>query len=307
MATHAPPSDPADVVEPSGMPLGRPAPGAYDAPRRRRGGKYGVVFWVAVVWLGLVAFCAVAAQWLPLKDPNQIDVANMLQPPNADNWLGTDGTGRDIFSRIIFGARVSVVVSLAAVSIGMIVGGTLGMTVGFFRGRFETGVMAIVDVILAFPGLVLLLALVAYVGQNLMAIALVIGFLSIPVYTRVARANTLSVAQREFILAARAMGAKRSRLLVSEVLPNVVLAVMAYGLVAMGVIIILEGSLAFLGLSVQPPTATWGGMIAEGKRHLRAAPYVAMIPAFVMFMTVLSLNFVGDRLRARFDVREGNV
>lgn len=307
MATHAPPSDSPGIVEVDDASPGYAQPAAYETSRRRLGGSYGIVFWLAVAWLGLVLFWALTAQWLPIDDPNALNISGMLQTPSAEHWLGTDGTGRDIFARIIYGARVSVVVSVAAVTIGMVVGGTLGMTVGFFRGRFETGVMALVDVILAFPGLVLLLALVAYVGQNLTAIAVVIGFLSIPVYTRVARANTLSVSQREFILAARGMGAKRSRLLVSEVLPNVVLPVMAYGLVAMGVIIILEGSLAFLGLSVQPPTATWGGMIAEGKRHLRTGPHVAMIPAFVMFLTVLSLNFVGDRLRGRFDVREGNV
>lgn len=307
MATHAPPFDSPEPVETSTAVLGAAPRGAFEEKQRRFGGRYGLVFWMAVAWLAMVAFWAATAQWLPIDDPDALDIGGMLQPPNGESWLGTDGTGRDMFARIIYGARVSVVVSLAAVTIGMVVGGTLGMTVGFFRGRFETIVMALVDVILAFPGLVLLLALVAFVGQNLTAIAVVIGFLSIPVYTRVARANTLSVAQREFILAARAMGATRSRLLISEVLPNVVLPVMAYGLVAMGVIIILEGSLAFLGLSVQPPTATWGGMIAEGKRHLRTAPYVAMIPAFVMFLTVLSLNFVGDRLRGRFDVREGNV
>lgn len=307
MATHVPPPEPAGSPEPLTASLVDARVGESDGNRRRVGGRFGLVFWLAVCWLALVTLCALAAQWLPVKDPNALDIGGMLQPPNAESLLGTDGTGRDMFARIVYGARVSVVVSLAAVTIGMTVGGTLGMMVGFFRGRFETLVMALVDVILAFPGLVLLLALVAFVGQNLTAITVVIGFLSIPVYTRVARANTLSVAQREFILAARAMGAKRSRLLISEVLPNVVLPVMAYGLVAMGVIIILEGSLAFLGLSVEAPTATWGGMIAEGKRHLRTAPYVAMIPAFVMFLTVLSLNFVGDRLRGGLDVRERNV
>lgn len=280
---------------------------AEPPPRRRLGGKYGIVFWIAVVWLGLVLFSAVFAPWLPLQDPNLLDTGSMKQRWSGDHWLGTDGLGRDIFSRIAHGARVSVVVSLSAVTIGLLIGGTLGMTVGFFRGKLETFVMACVDVILAFPGLVLLLALVAYVGQNLPAIALVIGFLSIPIYTRVARANTLSVANREFILAARAMGATKRRLLFSEVLPNVILPLLAYALVAMGVIVVLEGSLAFLGLSVQPPTATWGGMISEGKRHLRDAPHIALIPAFVMFLTVLSLNFVGDRLRSKFDVREANV
>lgn len=303
MATHAPSSEP--VAGPAV--LVEPVVGDATPPRRRIGGKYGIVFWIAVGWLGLVLFAAAFSQWLPLKDPNQLNTSMMLERPSGEHWLGTDGLGRDIFSRAFFGARVSVVVSLAAVTIGLLIGGMIGMTVGFFRGRTETFVMAMVDVILAFPGLVLLLALVAYVGQNLTAIAIVIGFLSIPVYTRVARANTLAVSNREFILAARAMGATRRRLLFAEVLPNVILPLLAYALVAMGVIVVLEGSLAFLGLSVQPPTATWGSMIAEGKRHLRTAPHVAMIPAFVMFLTVLSLNFVGDRLRSRFDVKEVSV
>lgn len=301
MATHAPSSEPSVVTDE----VVEPVADTERPPRRRIGGKYGIVFWIAVAWLGLVLFAAAFSQWLPLKDPNQLNTSMMLERPGGEHWLGTDGLGRDIFSRAFFGARVSVVVSLAAVTIGLLVGGMIGMTVGFFRGRTETFVMAMVDVILAFPGLVLLLALVAYVGQNLTAIAIVIGFLSIPVYTRVARANTLAVSNREFILAARAMGATRRRLLFAEVLPNVILPLLAYALVAMGVIVVLEGSLAFLGLSVQPPTATWGSMIAEGKRHLRTAPHVAMIPAFVMFLTVLSLNFVGDRLRSRFDVKEG--
>jgi peptide/nickel transport system permease protein len=164
-----------------------------------------------------------------------------------------------------------------------------------------------VNVILAFPGLVLLLVLLAYVGQSLTVISLVVGFLSIPVYTRVARANTLAVAQREFVLAAHTLGASRVRQLFREIAPNVVLPVAAFGLVAMGVVIVLEGSLAFLGLSVEAPTATWGGMIAEGKRHLSEAPHVALIPSATMFLTVLSLNFVGDSLRRRFDVRESNL
>lgn len=266
----------------------------------------GFAFWLAVGWLTAVVFVAVAAQWLPLSDPYQIDPRNLVKPPSSDNILGTDGLGRDIFTRILFGARVSVVVSLSAVTIGLLIGGTLGMAVGFFRGRLERVIMAIIDVILAFPGLVLLLGLVAFLGQNLPAIAMVIGFLSIPIYTRVSRANTLSVANREFIIAAKALGASKRRLLFREIFPNVIFPLLAYALVAMGVIVVLEGSLAFLGLSVQPPTATWGSMIAEGKRHLRTAPHVALIPAAAMFLTVLSLNFVGDRLRVKYDVKEGD-
>lgn len=274
-------------------------------PRRRKG--FGVVFWCAVAWLALVAVCAVFASVLPVRSPISPDVANKLQLPSVAHPLGTDGLGRDSLARLVFGARVSLVVSLTAVSIGMVVGGTLGMLAGFVGHWFETVLMAAVNVILAFPGLVLLLVLLAYVGQSLSVISLVVGFLSIPVYTRVARANTLAVAQREFVLAAHTMGASRTRQLFREIAPNVMLPVAAFGLVAMGVVIVLEGSLAFLGLSVEAPTATWGGMIAEGKRHLADAPTVALVPSFAMFLTVISLNFVGDSLRKRFSVRGSNL
>lgn len=221
--------------------------------------------------------------------------------------LGADGLGRDILSRLLHGSRVSLIVGFAAVSMGLIFGGVLGLLSGFFRGPLERTIMSAVDIILAFPALVLLLALLAYVGQSLTVIALVIGFLSIPPYTRVARANTLSVANREFVLAARAMGAKSRRILFRELTPNVILPVAAFALVAVARIIVVEGSLAFLGLSVEQPTATWGSMIAEGKRHLRTAPHVAFIPSFVLFLTVLSLNFVGDSLRSLFDVKESGI
>lgn len=279
-----------------------------DPPAVRRTRGRGVVYWFCLSWLGLVVLAAVAANWLPLPDPDAIDIVNKQAPPFSDgHLLGTDGLGRDILSRLAYGARVSLVISVAAVGVGIIVGGTLGMVVGYFRGRLETVVMAVIDVILAFPGLVLLLALVAFVGQSLLAITVVIGFLSIPVYTRVARAATLAVSQREYVLAAGLMGGKTTRILFREIMPNVILPVAAFGLIALGVVIVLEGSLAFLGLSVEAPAATWGSMIAEGKRHLAEAIHIALIPSVVMFLTVLSLNLVGDVLRSRFDVREANL
>lgn len=284
---------------------GPPALPVVAAHRHRRGP--GVAFWLAATWLAVVVVCAVFAGVLPVPDPIAPDVIHKLEGPSTAHLLGTDGLGRDTLSRLVHGARISLVVSLSAVTIGMLVGGTLGMLAGFTRGWFESALMAVLNVILAFPGLVLLLVLLAYVGQSLSVISLVIGFLSIPVYARVARANTLAIAQREFVLAAHTMGASRTRQLVREIAPNVVLPVAAFGLVAMGVIIVLEGSLAFLGLSVEVPTPTWGGMIAEGKRHLDGAWWVALIPSTAMFLTVLSLNFVGDTLRRRFDVRDANL
>ena len=168
--------------------------------------------------------------------------------------------------------------------------------------------MAGIDVLAAFPALVLLLVVLAYVGRSLTVISLLIGFLSIPVYTRVARANTLAVAQREFVARRpHARGARGSRILFREILPNVALPLAAFALVAMGLVIVLEGSLALLGLSVEPPDPTWGGMIAEASRHLSEAPHTALVPAAAMFLTVLSLNFVGDTLRRSFDARDANL
>ncbi len=297
---HAP--EPTEMADLAGQ-VGEPA--LADQPVHRAG--RGVGFWLAVGWLTVVVICAAFAHWLPVADPLKPHVIEKLSTPSAAHPLGTDGLGRDILARLVHGARVSVVVSLSAVGVGMFVGGTLGTIAGYVRGWFETLLMAAVNVILAFPGLVLLLVLLAYVGQSLGVISLVIGLLSIPVYTRVARANTLAIAQREFVLAAHTMGAGRIRILVREIAPNVVMPVLAFGLVAMGVVIVLEGALAFLGLSVEAPTPTWGGMIAEGKRHLSTAPHVALIPSATMLLTVLSLNFVGDVFRRRYDVREANL
>lgn len=275
---------------------------------RRRGRTRGVVFWLALAWLAIVVVVAVTASWLPLRDPDQQDLANRLAPPLSDgHLLGTDGLGRDILARLAFGARVSLIISLSAVSIGMLLGGTIGLAVGYFRGWFEGVVTWALNVVLAFPGLVLLLGLVAFVGQSLLAITLVVGFLSVPVYARVARATTLAVAQRDYVLAARALGASDRRIMFREILPNVVLPVAAFGLVALGVVIVLEGSLAFLGLSVQAPDPTWGSMIAEGRQHLSTTTHLAFIPSLVMFLTVLAVNFVGDVLRSRFDVRDSRL
>jgi peptide/nickel transport system permease protein len=283
------------------------AQGFSNATRQVFGRGFGVGFWIAALWLIIVALCAIFADFLPVRDPLDPVIANRLNGPLTTNLLGADGLGRDMLARLVHGARVSVVIAVSAVSIGMVIGGTLGILAGYFRGHFERALMAVLDTILAFPWLVLLLALVAFIGQSLFAIAAAIGFLWIPAYARVARANTLSVVQREYVLAAHAMGASTARILFREVLPNVILPVLAYGLVAMGLVIIVESALAFLGLSVEAPQPTWGGMISEGKRHLATSVHVALVPSITMFFTVLSLNYVGDRLRSRFDVKESNL
>ena len=183
---------------------------------------------------------------------------------------------------------------------GLVVGGFLGSLVGFVRGRTESVIMAIVDVVLAFPGLVLLLVMVSITEKrSLFVISMVVGLLSIPPYTRVARANALSIANREFVEAARAIGTKPGRILMREVIPNVLPSLMAYAMVAAAFIMVLEGSLAFLGLSVQPPTPTWGQMIFQARADMRQAVLPVVYPSLALVFTVLSLNIMGDWLRQR--------
>lgn len=270
--------------------------------------KLGPAFWVAVAWLGSVAVAALFATILPVQDPNAIDIPNKLAGPFTEGHLmGTDGLGRDLLARAVHGARISMIVSLSAVGIGVFIGGGLGVIGGYFRGMFDGILVAATSILLAFPGLVLLLGMVAFVGQNLQAICFVIGFLSIPIYFRVARANTMSVSGREFVIASKALGARHLRVLRREVVPVVALPLIAFALIAVGVVIVLEGSLAFLGLSVEPPASTWGAMIAEGRRHLPITAWTALFPSLVMFFTVLSFNYVGDVLRSRFAVIESKI
>lgn len=275
----------------------------------KRKGKFGPLFFLSLFWLGLVVVCAAFASFLPVQDPNEIDYLAFLAPPGTDGHiLGTDPLGRDILARLVYGARVSVVISVCAVLTGIIVGGALGLGAGYLRGRIEGTINFGINVLLAFPGLILLLTLVAFIGQSLFAVTAAVAFLSIPVYTRVSRATTLAVSQREFVLASRAMGAKTNRVLFREIAPNVLLPVAAFGLLALGTIIILEASLAFLGLSVELPQATWGGMIADGRPEItNGIYYVTVIPSLVLFFTVFSLNYVGDGLRNRYDVRESQI
>lgn len=269
--------------------------------------RLGVPFWIAVGWVTLVILLAVLANVLPLDDPNAIGSALPRQDPSLQHLLGTDTLGRDIFSRVIYGARISLIVGFASIFIGMVVGGTLGLIAGLFRGPLDALFDGISTVALAFPALVFLLAIVAAVGQSLFTVVVSIGILSIAPLFRVVRANTIVYAQREFVLAARALGAKSLRIMMRELLPNVLPTALSFSLVAVAVAIVAEGALAFLGLSVRPPTPTWGGMISEGRTALEQDPLICLWPSLALFFTVLALNFAGDRLRSFFEVREGGL
>jgi peptide/nickel transport system permease protein len=270
-----------------------------------RARRLGPLFWAAIAWTIFIVAAAAFADLLPLPSPTDMDMLERRMPMSQLHWLGTDGLGRDELARVIYGARISLIVGLCAPVIGLTIGGALGMLAGYFRGRFESIVVGGMDVLLAFPPLILALAVTAYLGQSLVNLTCVLGVLGIPAFMRVARAATLTLARREFVIAAEALGATHARILLRELLPNVLLPLLAFFLLGVAVTIVAEGALSFLGLGVPPPMSSWGSMIAEGRESLEIAPRLAFIPAIGMFLTVLSFNLVGDTLRAQTDPRQG--
>lgn len=265
-----------------------------------------VAYWLSVVWLVLLVTAAVLAPVLPLGESE--NSARTLADPIfarpdvlSSNPLGTNQLGLDLLSRSIHGARTSLTVSLAAAVIGMLLGAAFGLVAGYLRGAADTGIGIVTNVALAFPPLVLLLALAAVLPRNSRNQALALAILVIPVNVRLARAMALSFSQREFVLAARAMGATRRRIMAQELLPNVLAPLVSYGFIVIAVLIVAEASLSFLGLGLPQPSPTWGNMIAEGRAGVfEDIPHLVLVPATVLFLTVLSFNLVGERLRQRW-------
>jgi peptide/nickel transport system permease protein len=280
-----------------------------DAPRPRRG--LGLFFWVCVGWAALTILAAIFANLLPLQSPT-LQTTAINAAPSAAHWFGTDDLGRDIFSRVIFGARVSIIVGFGGIAIGLLLGGTTGMFSAYRRGRVDSVMNAGSYVLLAFPVLVAVIAVVTFWGHALWKITIVIGIASAPLVFRVTRASTLSYAGRDFVTAARALGAGDLRILTKELLPNLVPTIVSFSLIGVASIIVLEGSLAFLGLSVTPSTPSWGNMLNESRAGLnnipgQSNPWLVLFPALAMFLFLLSINLAGDRLRQHFDVTEAKL
>jgi peptide/nickel transport system permease protein len=286
----------------------------HDEEYRKRG--IGILAWCAIGWLVLVAVVAVTAQWLPLHDPNDPDLFQPKAPPFTEGHpLGTDDIGLDVFSRIIYGARSSLLIGIGSVLFGVLIGGLFGLIAGYKGGRTDSVLSSSFNIVLAFPQLILALTLVSVLapadstggiewGKRVGVVVLSVGIVSIPILARITRANTLAWAQREFVMAAKAQGASSGRVMFREVLPNVLPAMVSIALLGVAVVIVLEGGLALFGLSVPLPDPSWGNMVAGQIADIESAPQVWVAPSICIFLTVLSLNYLSDVIRAKFDVRE---
>lgn len=272
-------------------------PAAVKPSRRHRRRDYGAL--LGAVWIGLVVLAALTAQWLPLPDPNEITDEFSATPGWGAHPLGTDSLGRDTLSRCIYGARVSMTVAIVGTTVAMVIGVTAGMVAGYVRGPLDRVISLVINFLLSFPALIFLIALVAALGPSLSTLVLGLALLGIPNFARVARANTIAFSEREFVTAAKALGAGTWRVLTRELLANVMLPVMSLALVVMATLVVAEGSLSFLGLGVPPPTPSWGGMLAAGRESLREYPHLVLIPMLFFFLTVYSFNKMGDWVRGR--------
>jgi peptide/nickel transport system permease protein len=290
-AVEAPEKPRANGLDPVGQAVSRP-------PRRR--GR--VALALSAGWLGLVVVAALGADLLPLH-PYDVPVGPARQGPGLDSiaLLGTDPLGRSQLSRLVYGARVSLAIGFASVLLGLTVGGFLGLAAGYFRGKVAEAVAILADTLLAIPPLFLLLAITAIFTQTLPTLVAALAVLTMPTFIRLARANTLSFASREFVDAARALGGGHGRIMFRELLPNVVLPLASYSFLVVAVVVVAEGSLSFLGLGIPPPQPSWGGMVSAGRDLLATQPEQVFIPSTALLFTVLSLNVLGDHARRRYD------
>ncbi|WP_160120693.1 ABC transporter permease [Rhodovarius lipocyclicus] len=254
----------------------------------------------------LIVLGAVFAPFITPHDPTEQDIISRLQAPSADYWLGTDQFGRDIFSRLLYGARISLVVSLGAIAVSIVIGGIIGMVSGYVGGKFDLIVMQAMDVLLSFPSLILGLIVVALLGPELVNLVIAIALTAIAPFARIARAPTMALKERAFVEAGHALGYSHTRIIFLHILPNILSELMVMGSLWMATAVRVEASLSFIGLGVKPPTPTWGGMTRDGFENILDAPWLAIFPGVAILLLVLGLNMVGDGLRDATDPKLRN-
>lgn len=255
-------------------------------------------------FISIIFICAVLAPIIAPYDPYKINVYKVLEPPSKEHIFGTDELGRDVFSRIIYGARVSLKVGIIAMGIAIIIGTLMGLIAGYYGGFIDSFIMRLVDVMLAFPTLFLILAIVAFLEPNIYLIMVVIGLTGWMDVARLVRAEVLSLKEREFVLASKAMGASSFRIIFKHILPNALYPVIVAATFAVGGAILIESGLSFLGLGIQPPQPSWGGILSTGKDYITVAWWMSFFPGIAIFLTVLSFNLLGESLRDAFDPKK---
>lgn len=249
---------------------------------------------------------AVLAPLISPYDPYEIDLVNKLQPPSSDHIMGTDDKGRDIFSRILYGSQLSLAVGFVSVFIGALFGIVLGIISGYYGGWVDTIIMRFIDVLLAFPGLLLALAIVSALGPSLINVMIAVGVFSIPTFARIVRGSTLSVKKMEYIDAIRVLGASDLKIIFVHILPNIMSPIIVQGTLRLATSILSVAGLSFLGMGAQPPTPEWGAMLSDGRDFLFTAPHIALFPGIAIALIVLGFNLFGDGLRDALDPRMKN-
>ncbi|MBR0657705.1 ABC transporter permease [Neoroseomonas oryzicola] len=259
----------------------------------------------AVICL-VILLAAILAPWIAPHDPAEQDIISRLAPPGGEYPLGTDQFGRDILSRLLWGAQISLTVSLGAIAVACVIGGSIGMVSGYIGGRFDLFVMQVMDVLLSFPSLILGLIVVALLGPDLVNLVVAIALTAIAPFARIARAPTLALKERAFVEAGHALGYSHLRIIFRHILPNILPEVMVMASLWMATAVRVEASLSFIGLGVKPPTPTWGGMTRDGFENILDSPWLAIFPGMAILLLVLGLNMVGDGLRDATDPKLRN-
>src|ERR1017187_392315 len=259
---------------------------------------------LGVLLLAVFLVCAVCAPWLAPQDPAQLDLGGRLLPPAHGHWFGTDALGRDILSRTLYGARISLIVAISVVSLSLALGLVAGLAAGFYGGWIDTIInVYVTNAFLALPGTLLAIAFVAFLGPGLFNLILALSISGWVGYARLVRAQVMAVKEREFVEAARALGASDLRVMCSHILPNIVQPLIVQAAIGMAGAVLAEATLSFLGLGVPPPAASWGSMLNDGRSHLFDSPHLVVFPAMAVMLAVLSFNFIGDALRDFLDPR----
>ncbi len=256
--------------------------------------------------IAIISFMAVFAPLIAPFDPDAINVKSILLAPSSSHWMGTDGLGRDVYSRMLFGARISLLVGIVAVGIATIIGIVLGALAGFYRGWADTVIMRLVDVMLSIPTFFLILAVIAFLTPSIWNIMIVIGLTSWMGVTRLVRAEFLSLRNREFVLASQTLGAKDSRLIFKQLLPNSLTPIIVSSVLGIASAVLVESGLSFLGLGVQAPQSSWGNILTDGKEYIEFAWWLSLFPGLAILITVMGYNLLGEGLRDALDPRTSN-